>query len=166
MMNILTITTILINLVLINTFSIKNHSYLSNHHKSKISLNMIQSSNELKTFEPILSPEQLLSFGLITISLVIVTNYWWSVVIPAKRTEVAISKNKGEIKEYLESIRDNDDKNLEQWFFTDWLKKNNKKEAAIPFLKKAKWNSGDNPVLVAFSGIFLLVLIASFGDRL
>ena len=65
---------------------------------------MIQSSNELKTFEPILSPEQLLSFGLITISLVIVTNYWWSVVIPAKRTEVAISKNKGEIKEQREQI--------------------------------------------------------------
>ena len=157
---------LIINLIVINAFTINKSNPLSNHNRI-VSLNMIQTDNvEMKTFEPILNTEQLLSFSLIAFSLIVVTNYWWNVVIPEKRKEVAISKNKGEIKEYLESIRDNDEKNLEQWFFTDWLKKTNSKDAAIPFLKKAKWNSGDNPILVAFSGIFLLVIVASLTERL
>ena len=150
-------------MIFINTFSIKRYS-LSNHNRI-ISLKMIENDNQLKTFDPILDTNQMLSFGLITLTLIIVTNYWWSVVIPTKRKEVAISKNKGEIKEYLENIRDNEDKNFERWFFSDWLNKN-KKDAAIPFLKKSKWNSGDNPILVAFSGIFLFVIVASIIERL
>lgn len=152
-------------LMLINTFSVNRYSHISNQKRMK-SLNMLQETVDsgMKTFEPILNTDQLLSFGLISVALIVTTNYWWNVVIPAKRTEVALSKSKGEIKEYLESIRDNDDKNLEQWFFTDWLTKS-KKSAAIPFLKKAKWNSGDNPVLVAFLGIFSSVIIASLLER-
>jgi len=56
---------------------------------------------------------------------------------------------------------------FKQWLFTDWLekRKGSDKPAAIPILKKAKWNSGDNPVLVAFAGIFSFVLAASIFER-
>ena len=46
-----------------------------------------------------------------------------------------------------------DGRGFERWLFTDWLNKPDKKggrqkEPALPILKQAKWNSGDNPVLV------------------
>ena len=130
---------------------------------------IINESNDViissKTFEPQLQIEQLQSMGIVTFVLILVSLYWWNVVIPAKRTEVAKSKSRGEIKEYLEEIRDDDDRNFERWFLSDWLNKSKSKPAAIPFLKKAKWNSGDNPILVAFAGIFSLVLVASIAER-
>lgn len=58
------------------------------------------------------------------------------------------------------SINVDDGRDFERWLFTDWLQqrknknKSNKKsgrqkEPALPILKNAKWNSGDNPVLAA-----------------
>ena len=46
-----------------------------------------------------------------------------------------------------------DGRDFERWLFSDWLNKPNtkggrQKEPALPILKDAKWNSGDNPVLV------------------
>ena len=46
-----------------------------------------------------------------------------------------------------------DGRDLERWLFSDWLNKpdakgGRQKEPALPVLKEAKWNSGDNPVLV------------------
>ena len=46
-----------------------------------------------------------------------------------------------------------DGRGFERWLFTDWLNKpdakgGRQKEPALPILKDAKWNSGDNPVLV------------------
>jgi hypothetical protein len=62
---------------------------------------------------------------------------------------------------------------LERWLFTDWLVKDSKvrksgrqKEPVIPILKSAKWNSGDNPVLVATTLIFLGVLLTSVTERI
>ena len=81
--------------------------------------------------------------------------YWDKVIVPMKRTEVSKSKRKGEIKEYLEEIREDDDRKAEQWLFNDWLEPA-AKEAAIPGLPKAKWNSGDNPVIAAAALITLL----------
>ncbi len=95
---------------------------------------------------------------------------WWTVVIPQKRTEVARSKRNGEISEYLDELREageDGDKGFERWLMTDWLEKTpgSKKSAALPFLKKAKWNSGDNPILVALGGIMALVIAASLAER-
>eukprot|EP00591_Stephanopyxis_turris_P000568 CAMPEP_0195507752 /NCGR_PEP_ID=MMETSP0794_2-20130614/1139_1 /TAXON_ID=515487 /ORGANISM="Stephanopyxis turris, Strain CCMP 815" /LENGTH=237 /DNA_ID=CAMNT_0040634537 /DNA_START=58 /DNA_END=771 /DNA_ORIENTATION=- len=61
----------------------------------------------------------------------------------------------------------NDSRSFEKWLFSDWLNdnKSEKKAAALPFLKKAKWNSGDNPVLVASGLIMVSVLIASLTER-
>ncbi len=62
---------------------------------------------------------------------------------------------------------------FERWLFTDWLVKDSQvrksgrqKEPAIPILKSAKWNSGDNPVLVATTLIFLGVVLTSVSERI
>jgi type II secretory pathway pseudopilin PulG len=62
-------------------------------------------------------------------------------------------------------------KSLLRWFFSDWLdrregRRGGKKPAAIPvFSQGAKWNSGDNPILVAFGGIMACVIAASLAER-
>ena len=132
---------------------------------SKISFNAMNNELVVKSFDPQINIEQIGSMSIITAILVIVAAYWWNVVIPTKRKEVAISKRTGEIKEYLDDIRDSDDKGFERWFLSDWLNNTKNKPAAIPLLKKAKWNSGDNPILVAFAGIFSLILVASLAER-
>ena len=62
---------------------------------------------------------------------------------------------------------------FERWLFTDWLVKDSQvrksgrqKEPAVPILKSAKWNSGDNPVLVATTLIFLGVILTSVSERI
>lgn len=155
---------LLLNGLFLSSIHLKNNRYKINNLNS-----IINESNDViinaKTFEPQLQIEQLQSMGIVTFVLILVSLYWWNIVIPAKRTEVAKSKNRGEIKEYLDDIRDDNDRNFERWFLSDWLNKSKNKPSAIPFLKKAKWNSGDNPVLVAFAGIFSLVLVASIAER-
>ena len=58
-------------------------------------------------------------------------------------------------EESVENLKPNvgDGRDFERWLFTDWLNKldtkgGRQKEPAFPILKEAKWNSGDNPVLV------------------
>jgi hypothetical protein len=92
---------------------------------------------------------------------------------------LAISKRSGAVKEYLEELQSSatDNSNtessnrvLERWLFTDWLqsserKKGRQKEPALPILKSAKWNSGDNPVLAATALILLGVILTSITER-
>lgn len=67
---------------------------------------------------------------------------------------------------------------FEKWLFTDWLeqaayrndpKNTNKKpqkESALPILKNAKWNSGDNPIVVATALILFGVILTSILERI
>ena len=61
---------------------------------------------------------------------------------------------------------------FERWLFTDWLvqdqnrKSGRQKEPAIPILKSAKWNSGDNPVLAATALILSGVLLTAITERI
>merc|ERR1712071_39145 len=139
-------------------------------------------------FEPIL-PETstLIGFGCVVLLSIIAANVWANEVVPVSRQKLAISKRNGEVKEYLNDLREaslstaneessnldvkpnvGDGRDIERWLFSDWLNKNKQpKDPAIPFvLKKAKWNSGDNPVLVATAFIFAGVLAGSISDRL
>jgi hypothetical protein len=67
----------------------------------------------------------------------------------------------------------NNDRALERWLFTDWLNDKatkrrdggRQKEAAVPILKDAKWNSGDNPVLAATALIAMGVILTSIAER-
>jgi hypothetical protein len=72
-------------------------------------------------------------------------------------------------------------RSLERWLLTDWLQNldrqstssngsssgRRRKDPAIPgFLPKAKWNSGDNPVLVTVLIMMVGIVIASVTERL
>jgi hypothetical protein len=55
---------------------------------------------------------------------------------------------------------------FERWLLRDWLsEKSQEKAAALPFLPKAKFNSGDNPILVATGLIMITGVISSVFER-
>lgn len=127
-----------------------------------------------ESFEPGMPEGTLQAFLGTTGILLGAGGIWWNEVIPQKREEVMKSKRQGEIKEYLEDLIENENstessQGFQRWLFTDWVRQAKReggaKPAALPFLKKAKWNSGDNPVLVAFGGIMALVLASSLAER-
>jgi hypothetical protein len=87
--------------------------------------------------------------------------WWWTVTVPDKRLELSKSKSEGgEVREYLEDLRDDETRAVEKWLLADWLAGKTKKPAALPFLKKAKFNSGDNPILAA-SGLIGAAVITT-----
>lgn len=121
------------------------------------------------------------AMGIIVVLCVVASLVWANEVVPVSRTKLSISKNKGQVKDYLDELKSTEltdtteadeevlvnDRSFEKWLFSDWLSNNKseKKAAAIPFLKKAKWNSGDNPVLVTSGLLLLCVLFASITER-
>lgn len=186
------------------------------------------------------STEVLIGYGIIVILCVIVSWVWANQVVPTSRTNLAISKNRGEVKQYLDELKamttssdpsnngfqqeqeqqmvnngtttidedgmtstvavtsnttettttttttkenKNNNRAFERWLFTDWLQDNKsssslssssgrkqqggrQKEPALPILKNAKWNSGDNPILVATALISLGVIFTSVTERI
>lgn len=184
--------------------------------ESLVSLPNMMLSNAVEpvtTFEPILPDMSALAgMGSVLVLCIIAGLVWANEVVPVSRTKLAISKKRGEVKGYLDELREGeldsvdteytssgivvdggttnaieqeeessstvkeatvgDGRDFERWLFSDWLtsgKSNGasgrKKEPAIPILKKAKWNSGDNPVLVASALIGASVTIASITER-
>ena len=111
-------------------------------------------------FEAQIDGTAVTGFFATTLICLAASYYWWTVIVPQKRTEIALSKRNGEIAEYLDNLREagkEDGKRFERWLMSDWLNnKRSQKRGALPFLKKAKWNSGDNPVIVAFGGVMIL----------
>lgn len=152
------------------------------------------------TFEPIAPPtETLVGFGAIFVLCVIASWVWQNQVVPVSRTKLAISKSRGQVKEYLDELKasenatplndvtattsiafegvsenvSQDDRAFERWLFTDWLQDNKsarkagrQKEPALPILKDAKWNSGDNPVLVAAALLGICILFSAITERI
>ncbi|GMH71729.1 hypothetical protein TrST_g6805 [Triparma strigata] len=84
-------------------------------------------------------------------------NFWSETIVPQKRLELSKSKRTGEIKSYLTDLKDTESPSIEKWLLSDWLNPE-KKENAIPFLKDAKWNSGDNPVVATAALLLIPVL--------
>ncbi len=71
------------------------------------------------------------------------------------------------------SAASQDDRAFERWLFTDWLEDNKserkggrQKEPALPILKSAKWNSGDNPVVVAAFLMLVGLVFTALTERL
>lgn len=160
-----------------------------------------------ETFEPILPDSTtLIAFGCIIALSALAVWVWSNQVVPVSRTNLALSKKKGPVKDYLDELREaeksaksidatanvtvvrsshetevpadaasttpvQDTRALERWLFTDWLSKDNaskpgrQKEPALPVLKGAKWNSGDNPVLVASALIMGGVFFTAVTER-
>lgn len=164
--------------------------------------------------------ETLVGMGFILVLCVALYWVWENQVVPVSRTKLAISKSRGEVKEYLEELKESspsvdssaqssslmdsgeavseigelalqsnltattdetvaaspsrkDDRAFERWLFTDWLQDNKserkggrQKEPALPILKDAKWNSGDNPVVVAAFLMLVGLFFTAFTERL
>ena len=174
-----------------------------------------------ETFAPIVpDTSTLIAFAAIVVLSAVAVWVWANQVVPVSRTNLALSKRNGPVKEYLEELRaaeqlelslqnatttttgtstvnanmsavgETDEtlsnkisamttssmekpntRALERWLFTDWLQKKEtgkpgrQKEPALPVLKNAKWNSGDNPVLVATALIMAGVLFTAVTER-
>ena len=145
--------------------------------------------------------------GGVVVLCVVAALVWNNSVVPISRTKLAISKSRGEVKQYLDELEEggaaptltnsassledgeesaatsssmpisdepveSDGRDFERWLFTDWLegrksgsKAGRQKEPAIPILKSAKWNSGDNPVVVTSALMFLGMIVASLTER-
>lgn len=97
---------------------------------------------------------------------------WWYVLVPSERTNLARSKRTGPLNDYLEDLREEDarsnsslftgQKKVERWLLSDWLSPDTtRKAAALPFLPKAKFNSGDNPILAAGALILMTGVVFS-----
>lgn len=154
--------------------------------------------SETKTFDAVAPDTSILvGFGLVLVLSVIASFVWAQEVVPISRTKLALSKRDGEVKEYLDELKQGyynstnvdsssdlvdkdriqvrpnvgDGRDLERWLFTDWLNNNKsrgrgrQKEPALPILKNAKWNSGDNPVLVTAGLMMIGILLAAVTER-
>ena len=91
--------------------------------------------------------------------------FWWTVTVPEKRVELSKSKKTGEIKTLLDDLETAEDRPLERWLLTDWLNPTKRKEPALPFLPKDKFNSGDNPILAATALILAFGLANAIAER-
>lgn len=177
--------------------------------------------------------ETLAGMGFIIVLCVALYWVWDKQVVPVSRTKLAISKSRGEVKEYLDELKATSpsvtgilaeassseatssetaspmdsakepslvgvavnegeqevgdetlspstttaqpaqDRAFERWLFTDWLEDNKserkagrQKEPALPILKDAKWNSGDNPVVVAAFLMLVGILFTVLTERM
>jgi hypothetical protein len=137
------------------------------------------------TFEPVI-PDGSVLMGMVSIVLLsgLAFYVWQEQVVPVSRTKLALSKRSGAVKQYLDELSaeeaavrnegSSSSRKFERWLFTDWLVQrenkakgqSNKKEPALPILKDAKWNSGDNPVIAATGLIGICVLVASLTERI
>ena len=148
--------------------------YGSFSHSQAMQMSIAPSASELPTqvqvFEPALPDiSVLVGLGTVVVLCVIASVVWANEVVPVSRAKLAVSKSRGEVREYLDNIKadEENDRSFEKWLFADWLNKSKiKKESAIPFLKEAKWNSGDNPVLVTCALIGVSVILVSTFERI
>jgi hypothetical protein len=234
----------------LSTTIIRRKSQITMASSPSTSLSSAYSPDDTNTrvFEAI-GPDPLVlgAFGIVVLVCIAAGYVWANDVVPVSRTKLAISKNRGTVRDYLDSLRpdpgitvteemvdvkvedmhtildgsaqpqlvlssttttlsnsgdgdssssivttmkeqpqsyrrnDNniivkpnvgDGRDFERWLFTDWLNKPNiskggrRKEPALPILKDAKWNSGDNPVLVTAAIMLLGVVVASITERI
>jgi hypothetical protein len=120
----------------------------------------------LVEYGPEMHTEQLGAFGAVVSMTAAGYVLWDKVLVPQKRLELSRSKRGGEVKALLDEIQAAPGQRpLEAWFFTDWIEARNgtqsKKKAAVPFLPKTKFNSGDNPVIGAVAAIMFTGLLSS-----
>ena len=158
------------------------------------------SAEGARVFEAVAPDSSLLiGFGAVVLICAVAGYVWAEEVVPVSRTKLALSKRSGDVKEYLDELRDagetgeaanseatsmpmageeqspattetRNGREFERWLFSDWLNKpagkgGRQKEPALPILTSAKWNSGDNPVLVTALIMLVGVVVASVTER-
>ena len=199
-----------------DAFPLSSHLMSSSEAAALIEQPVSTTTPSTQVFEAVAPDASLLiGMGSVVLLCIVAGFVWANEVVPVSRTKLAISKSRGEVREYLDElssssgnnsgnnsdnidldatvmttegmdeqhtinqsnnndvIRPNvgDGRDFERWLFSDWLNNNKskggrQKEPALPILKKAKWNSGDNPVLVTAAIMMLGVVVASVTERI
>jgi hypothetical protein len=49
--------------------------------------------------------------------------YWWFVLVPGARVNLAVNKRSGRLRSYLEELKSDDSRPLQRWFYSSWLAK-------------------------------------------
>ena len=65
----------------------------------------------------------LQSQGLVLLTVGVMTAYWWYVLVPGARVNLAVNKRTGKLKEYLVELKGDDGRKLERFFYQKWLAK-------------------------------------------
>lgn len=72
-----------------------------------------------QTFEPTFNPEQL---GVVFFVIAVPFGYWWLITVPEQRLALSKNKRKGEVGEYIATLKQEEGRPLERWFFQKWLR--------------------------------------------
>lgn len=62
---------------------------------------------------------QLVVLGVVGV----MTAYWWYVLVPGARVNLAVNKRTGRLRDYLEELKADDSRRLERFFYQKWLAK-------------------------------------------
>ena len=132
-------------------------------------------------FEPV--APNLAQTSVVLLSTVGLASYWWLVFVPSERRDLAKNKNKGGLNAYLGELESSTGRDLEKWFYTEWLQRRQKVrkmvessldskspqdvidreiEKAIP---TPNFFSLDNPILVAVIIMMSGVAFAGISGR-
>uniref|UniRef100_A0A7S3NQW6 Uncharacterized protein n=1 Tax=Aureoumbra lagunensis TaxID=44058 RepID=A0A7S3NQW6_9STRA len=141
------------NLVFVNSFVVVERVH---NIKRRVSVKY-----EPSPVEPEIIAQQLAVIG-VSLGAAL---FWWRVTVPEKRLELSRSKKAGEVKEYLDKLETNEERQFEKWLLNDWINPNKRKEPALPFLPDGKFNSGDNPILAAGALILAAGLANALAER-
>jgi len=141
------------------------------------------------TFADLGSPEPqipVMQLVFILICTAVPMAYWWYIIVPTKRREVAASKRRGEMREYLEELAATPagERKSEKWFYDKYLREaklvDKPRPAGVPeavnafeenlqeTLPGGGFWSFDNPVfiyLVLFGGFCVTQLVARALDQ-
>jgi hypothetical protein len=75
-------------------------------------------------FEPV--APNLAQTAVVLLSTVGLASYWWLVFVPSERRDLAKNKNKGGLNAYLGELETSTGRDLEKWFYTEWLQRRRK----------------------------------------
>ena len=60
---------------------------------------------------------------LVLAVIAVMTAYWWYVLVPGARVNLAVNKRTEKLRDYLEELKADDDRKLERFFYQKWLAK-------------------------------------------
>ena len=65
----------------------------------------------------------LQSQGVVLLTVGVMTAYWWYILVPGARVNLAVNKRTGKLRDYLVELKDDDSRKLERFFYQKWLAK-------------------------------------------
>jgi len=61
--------------------------------------------------------------GIVLLTVGVMTAYWWYVLVPGARVNLAVNKRTGKLREYLIELKGDDSRAVERFFYQKWLAK-------------------------------------------